>query len=190
MSKSRPSYQELEKRLAAADAIIEALKHHQVDAVLGESKIAFLLLQEVTEALRISEAGLRAMFGLGGVGMFQADGPAFRFTKVNPTFCEMTGYSAEELAAHTYIGLTHLQDRKEDMKALTKVLRANSDSWSIEKRCICKDGSVLPVVINGAVLRDESGRVNKIVAVVVGIPRRKAARAKPAGKRKRGRGQS
>lgn len=123
MSKSRPTYQELEKRLAAAESIIEALKHHEVDAVVGENKIAFLLLREVTEALQNSEAGFRAMFELSGVGMFQADAPAFRFTRVNRKFCEIVGYSAEELLTKTYIGLTYPQDRRRDMNALTPVLR-------------------------------------------------------------------
>ena len=105
MSKSKPTYQELEKRLAAAESIVKALKNHEVDAVVGEEKIAFLLLREVEEALRISDAGFRAMFELSGIGMIQADTPAFRFTRVNQKFCEIAGYSAEELLTKTYIGL-------------------------------------------------------------------------------------
>ena len=106
--------------MAAAEPVVEALKHHEVDAVVGENKIAFLLLREVTEALQNSEAGFRAMFELSGVGMFQADSPAFRFTRVNRKFCEITGYSAEELLTNTYIGLTHPQDRRRDMNGLTR----------------------------------------------------------------------
>src|SRR5579862_6698952 len=143
MKKIRPTYRELERRLAAVEPIVEALRHHEVDAIIGEKKIAFLLLREVTEALRNSEAGFRAMFALSGVGMFQADTPAFRFTRVNETFCEIMGYSAEELLTKTYIGLTQPQDRKRDMLGLTRVLRDKTDSWSIEKRCIRKDGSVI-----------------------------------------------
>ena len=44
MSKAKPTYQELEKRLAVAEPIVKALKNHEVDAVVGEEKIAFLLL--------------------------------------------------------------------------------------------------------------------------------------------------
>src|SRR5580693_2820643 len=121
MKRIKPTYKELEKRLAAAESIVDALKHHEVDAVVGEKKIAFLLLKEVTETLLDSEAGFRAMFELSGVGMFQADSPAFRFTRVNPTFCKMMGYSAEELLTKTYIGLTHSQDRLRDMTGLTRV---------------------------------------------------------------------
>ena len=175
MSKTKPTYQELEKRLAAAEPIVEALKNHEVDAVVGEEKIAFLLLREVEEALRISDAGFRAMFELSGVGMVQADTPAFRFTRVNQKFCEIAGYSAEELLTKTYIGLTHPQDRQRDMSELARVLRGKADSWSIEKRCVRKDGSVIWVGVNGAVLRDDTGRAVRIMAMISDLTASKQA---------------
>ena len=170
MSKSRPTYQELEKRLAASEPIVDALKNHEVDAVVGEEKIAFLLLREVREALVNSEAGFRAMFELSGVGMLQADSPAFRFTRVNQKFCDIAGYSAEELLTKTYIGLTHPQDRQRDMDALAQVLQARTNSWSIEKRCVRKNGSVISVRIDGAALRDVAGRVVRILAMISDLP--------------------
>ncbi len=170
MSKSRPTYQDLEKRLAAAEPIVDALKHHEVDAVVGAEKIAFLLLKEVREELVNSEAGFRAMFELSGVGMLQADSPAFRFTRVNQKFCDMAGYSAEELLTKTYIGLTHPEDRQRDMDALARVLQAKTNSWSIDKRCVRKDGSVVSVRANGAALRDVGGRVVRILAMISDLP--------------------
>jgi PAS domain S-box-containing protein len=175
MNKSKPTYQELEKRLAAAEPISEALKNHEVDAVVGEEKIAFLLLREVEEALRISDAGFRAMFELSGIGMVQADAPAFRFTRVNQKFCEIAGYSAEELLTKTYIGLTHPQDRQRDMSELTRMLRGKADSWSIEKRCVRKDGSVVWVGANGAILRDGTGRAVRLLAMISDITASKQA---------------
>ena len=166
MSKTKPTYQELEKRLAAAEPIIEALKNHEVDAVVGEEKITVLLLREVAETLRISDAGFLAMFELPGIGMVQADTPAFRFTRVNQKFCEIAGYSAEELLTKTYTGLTHPQDLRRDMSELTRILRGKADSWSIEKRCVHKDGSVVWVAVNGAVLRDDAGRAVRILAMI------------------------
>lgn len=166
MSKGKPTYQELEKRLAAVEPIVEALKRHELDAVVGEEKIAFLLLRGVEEALLNSEAGFRAMFELPGIGMIQADTSTFRFTGVNKKFCEMVGYSAKELLTKTYIGLTHPDDHRRDMKQLTRVLRGKTDSWFIEKRCLRKDGSVILVGVNGAVLRDDSGRAVRILAMV------------------------
>ncbi len=175
MSKSKPTYQELEKRLAAAESIVKVLRNHEVDAVVGEEKIAVLLLREVEETLQISDAGFRAMFELPGIGMVQADTPAFRFTRVNQKFCEIAGYSAEELLTKTYIGLTHPQDRRRDMSELTRVLRGKADSWSIEKRFVRKDRSVVWVGVNGAVLRDDAGRAIRILAMISDLTASKQA---------------
>lgn len=188
MNQAKPTYEELEARLAVAEPIVEALRHHEVDAVVGEEKIAFLLLRELGEALLNSEAGFRALFALPGIGVIQADTPAFRFTKVNQKFCEITGYSAEELLTRTYIGLTHPQDRRRDMNELTRVLRAKTDAWSIEKRCIRKDGDVIWVNVNGAALRDAAGRVVRIMAMISDITALKQAELedrKSAGKPKK-----
>ena len=181
MSKIKPTYQELEKRLAATEPIVKALKDHEVDAVVGEQTIAFLLLREVEEALRISDAGYRAMFGLSGVGMIQADAPGFRFTRVNRKFCEIVGYSAEELLSKTYVGLTHREDRQRDMTELARILRGKADSWSIEKHCVRKDGSLILVEVHGAVVRDDTGRAVRIMAMIGDLTASKQSEQEPAG---------
>ena len=178
MNKSKPTYQELETRLAAAESIVEALKKHEVDAVVGEEKITFLLLREVGQALLNSEAGFRAMFELSGIGMVQADTPDFRFTRINQKFCEIAGYCAEELLTKSYIDLTHPQDRRRDMRGLARVLRGKNDSWSIEKRCVRKDGSAIWVGVNGAVLRNDAGQAVRIMAMFSDITARKQAEQK------------
>ena len=166
MKKRKPTYEELEKRLAIAEPIVEALKNNEVDAVVGEGKVAFLLLQGVEEALLDSDAAFRALFDLGGIGMVQADTPSLRFTRVNQKFCEITGYSAEELLAKTYIGLTHPDDRQSGLNELARVFRGQTDSWSIEKRFVRKDGSPVRVVVHGGVVRDDTGKAVRIVAMI------------------------
>ena len=173
MSKAKPTYQQLEKRLAEIEPVIEALKNHEVDAVVGEGKIAFLLLKEVEEALVASEKEFRALFDLSGIGMAQAEAPDFHFTRVNPKLCAMTGHSAKELLTKTWIELTHPEDRPKDMKELTRVLRGKADWWSIEKRCVRKDGSIFWVHVNGAAMRDGAGRVVKIAAMIEDVTARK-----------------
>jgi PAS domain S-box-containing protein len=173
MSKTKPTYQQLEKRLAAAEPIIEALKRHEVDAFVSEWTGAFFLVQGGGGAFQNSDPELRAMFELSGVGMVQADTPALRFTRVNQKFCEISGYSAEELLTKTYLGLTHPQDRRRDMNGIARVLRGQTDSWSIEKRCVRKDGGVIWVSVNGSVLRDETGRAVRVMAMISDITARK-----------------
>lgn len=166
MNKSKPTYEELENRLAAAEPIVEALKHHEVDAIVGHEKIAILLVREVGEALVNSEAAFGAMFELPGIGMVQADAPAFRFTRVNQKFCEMAGYSAEELLTRTSVDLTDPRDHMRAIKAFAPVLRGKIDTWSVEKRYVRKDGIIIWVVVNGTVLRDDDGRVVRVLAMI------------------------
>jgi PAS domain S-box-containing protein len=169
MNPNLPTYLELEKRLAAAEPIIEALKHHEVDAVVGKEKIAVLLLREVGEELHNSDAGFRAMFELPGVGMVQADTPALRFTRVNQKFCEITGYSAAELLSKTYLEITLPQDRPHAMRELAQILRGQADSWSIEKRCLRKDGRIIWISVHGAAVRDAAGRTVRVMAMISDI---------------------
>lgn len=173
MRKTKPTYQQLEKRLAAAEPIIEALKRQEVDAVVGGEKIAFLLLRRVEEACLECNTEFSAMFDLDGIGMIQADAPAFRFTRVNAKFCEITGYSAEELLTKTFIGLTHPEDRKSALKEVARVIRGKTDSWSIEIRCVCKHGGVSWVRVRGSALRDHTGRAVRITAMIEDITARK-----------------
>ena len=173
MRQTRPTYEQLEERLAAVEPIIEALKRQEVDAVVGREKIGFLLLRKVEEAWLESNGEFDAMFDLGGIGMVQADGPAFRFTRVNPKFCEMTGYSEEELLTKTYIGLTHPQDRKEDLNAIAGVIRNKTDSWTIEKRCLHQDGRAIWVKVHGIALRDRAGPAIRILAMMEDVTARR-----------------
>ena len=175
MRKTKPTYQQLEKRLAAAEPVIEALKRQEVDAIVGEEKIAFLLLRKVEEAWLESNGEFSAMFDLDGIGMIQADPPAFHFTRVNPKFSEITGYSAEELLTKTYVGITHPQDLKRGLKELARVIRGKTDSWSIEKRCVRKDGRAVWVEVHGCALRDDAGRVLRIMAMIEDVTARKRA---------------
>ena len=178
MSKAKPTYRQLEKRLAEIEPVIVALKNHEVDAVVGEGKIAFMLLTEVEEALVASEKEFRALFDLSGIGMAQADAPDFRFTRVNPRVCAMTGYSAEELLTKTWLEPTHPEDRARDMKELTRVIRGKTDWWAMEKRCVRKDGSIVWVHVNGAALRDDAGRAVRIVAMIEDVTARKEVDAR------------
>ena len=51
MSREKPTYQELEARLAEAEAIIAVLRNQEVDAIVGEEHVALVRLKEVEEAL-------------------------------------------------------------------------------------------------------------------------------------------
>ena len=128
--------------------------------------------KRVEAALKASEEEFRSMFELAGVGKAQADPTTGQFTRVNMKFCEMTGYSGEELLAMTFRDITHPDDRERDESAVQRVLKGETNFWSIEKRYLRKDGAVLWVHVNGTLIKSKTGP-SRTIANVVDITERK-----------------
>ncbi len=129
-------------------------------------------LQE--EALRASEEEYRAIFELAGVGKAQSDPHTGRLVRVNAKFCEITGYSPEELLGMTFLEITHPDDRGQDLDRFRRMVRGEGD-YSVEKRYIRKDGRVAWVSVNATVVRDEGGRPVRTASTIQDITERKRA---------------
>jgi PAS domain S-box-containing protein len=106
------------------------------------------------------------------VGAIAEAEPTGRFTTVNDRFCEMTGYSREELMTLRMQDLTHEEDRPHSLKLLEE-LAAGGASYEIEKRYIRKDGSVIWVHKSASAIRDETGKVKSLIAVLIDITKSK-----------------
>lgn len=125
------------------------------------------------EALKVREEEFRSMFELAAVGNAQSDPKTNRFTRVNKKFCDMTGYTEEELLHMTYRDITYPEDRARDLAEIQKVVKGKAGMWSIEKRYVRKDGKIIWVSVNGAVIRLD-GRPHRLVANVVDVTERKS----------------
>jgi PAS domain S-box-containing protein len=126
-------------------------------------------------ALRLREEEYRAMFDLASVGKVQADPRTGRYIRVNRKFCDMTGYSADELVTKTIRDITHPDDRERDFEGLQRLARGEATEYSAEKRYMRKDGSVLWVQLDAVMLRDSQGAPLWAVGVIQDIAERKHA---------------
>ena len=137
------------------------------------------------EALRTSEADFRASFLSTAVGQVQADPATGRYLRVNPKFCEITGYSESELLGMSFRDLTHPLDRANDSVAHQRMVDGEVSELTREKRYLRKDGGTVWVNISASIIRDESGRPLRTLAVVRDITaRRKAEEAQAAAEAK------
>jgi PAS domain S-box-containing protein len=127
------------------------------------------------QALRASEAELRALFELAGVGQALADPATGRYLRVNPKLCEITGYSRDELLGMTFSQLTHPDDRERDLALLHALVRGEVGTEAIEKRYVRKDGAIVWVQVTVTLLRDAQGRPLHSAAVIQDITDRKRA---------------
>jgi PAS domain S-box-containing protein len=130
-------------------------------------------LEREKSALRSSESLLRKILDHASVGITFHD-LGGRFIRVNPRYCEITGYSADELSRMRSVDLIHPEDRSSSPWPSGAVADAAPDPGR-EVRYIRKDGSIVHVLVRWAIWRDE-GEPDYAVAVTEDITERRRLR--------------
>jgi len=95
--------------------------------------------------------------------------------RVNRKLCEITGYSAQELVALTFQGITHPDDLPHDLVQLEQLLTRKTTSYETEKRYLRKDGNVIWVSLNVSIVNGEDGNPVYGISVIQDISERKQA---------------
>jgi PAS domain S-box-containing protein len=131
-------------------------------------------LEEVVSALGESEERFRATFELAGVGIAHVslDG---RFVRLNRRLCDITGYTSEELKKLTFQEITYPEDLAADLEYVRQILAGEIDRYSMEKRYIHKDSSVIWVNLTVSLVPHELRGEEHFIAVVEDISTRKMA---------------
>ena len=132
-------------------------------------------LREAEEALRASEERFRATFEQAAVGMAHV-GLSGEWLRVNRKLCEIVGYEEGELLGLSFQDITHPDDLEADVSQVEALLRGEIETYSMEKRYLRKDGSVVWVELTVSIGRDggADGRPY-FISVVEDITERKRA---------------
>ncbi|MGF2035854.1 MAG: PAS domain S-box protein [Nostoc sp. CmiVER01] len=154
--------------------------YYPVNNAMGETVGIGIILADVTAAkqtevaLRESEERFRAMFNQAAVGitLVGLDG---RFLQVNPALCEITGYSHEELIQMNFQEITHPDDLGIDWENARQVLAKEISGYSLEKRYIRKDGSIVWVNLTSSAVWDANGQPKYALGIIEDISERLAA---------------
>jgi PAS domain S-box-containing protein len=141
-----------------------------------------IIFEDITDrknaetALKVSEEGYRAIFEHAAVGIAHV-GKDFRFLRMNQRFCDIYGYSREEIARLTFKDLTHPDDVKASIELVGRLLSGAIGSFTTEKRYIRKDGSIVWGSLTVSSIRGPDGRVQYCIPVIEDITARKQAEA-------------
>jgi len=125
-------------------------------------------------AMQASEANFRGFFNSVAVGAVQV-GKNGKFMRVNDRYCEITGYSREELLTMGPLDLDHPDDREADKDRVTKFVSGADPFYRAEKRYIRKDRRVTWVRVAANLLRDENPDSFHSAAIVEDISEHKLA---------------
>lgn len=140
------------------------------------AKQARTVYEDERRARAVSEARFATAFEETPTGMAIVDLHG-RFEVVNRKFCEITGYRSDELLSMTFPDITHPDDIQQDLAMVADLILDRRKSYSLEKRYLHKDGSIIWISLSVAIVRDSSGAPLHFLAGILDITSRKHSEA-------------
>ena len=131
--------------LKASEAELHRIKdllEHQVEVHMANLEKTIAELQENKQRLEDSEAQFRTTFEQTAMGCAHL-ATSGEWLRVNQKLCDIVGYSREELLTMTFQDITYPDDLAEDLAHVAKLLKGEIESYSFEKRYICKNQSII-----------------------------------------------
>ena len=128
--------------------------------------------EEVRLDLRASGERFGKAFAQAAIGVSLADTRG-HFLEVNEAFCNILGFTREELAGIDSYTITHPEDRARYAEFTRQMLAGEINDYIIEKRCVKKDGNVVWVRKSVSLSRDAEGEPSDIITLTEDITLRK-----------------
>jgi PAS domain S-box-containing protein len=147
---------------------------HELDLLdlYARQAAAFIERHRNDEALRESEERYKGIYQHAsmGIAIWDLDG---RMVSCNPAYCDMRGYSEDELRGLSFEAIVHPEDRERHACEVKKLISQQIPSFEIENRCLSKEGKVSWVHKHVSRLRDGAGRPANIITLATNVTERK-----------------
>ncbi|MBX3266765.1 MAG: PAS domain S-box protein [Acidobacteria bacterium] len=146
----------------------------------GEITGAVISFRDITEQkeaekkLRESEIRFRRIFdeAATGIAITTLEG---RFVDGNRAYCEMLGYTPEELKQLKFIDITHPEDREENIGLIEDLIEGKREALRYEKRYLHKNGKPVWVRISVSLHHNVGGEAIGLVGITEDITIQKQA---------------
>jgi PAS domain S-box-containing protein len=99
------------------------------------------------------------------------------FLKVNPTLCEMVGYSREEMLALDFQAITHPDDLNADLSLMADLCDGRISTYRMDKRYIRKDGSTIWIQLAVSRIDNPDGTLRYFISQIEDLTARREAEA-------------
>lgn len=132
------------------------------------------MVSKRTTELAESEKRFRATFEQAAVGIAHVSTEG-NFIRLNNKFCDIVGYTHEEMKTLTFQDITHPEDLDGDVAQVNLLLNGKKEVYTLEKRYFHKKGHIVWVNLTVSLVKDQSGDPLYFVAVVENISVRKKA---------------
>ncbi|MBI3806561.1 MAG: PAS domain S-box protein [Nitrospirae bacterium] len=165
---------------ARGDIVVHTRKVPLFDAA-GNAIHLLALCEDITEQrkaeefIRENEHKFRSIFEQAPVGIATIDSVTGRFKSVNTSYCRIIGYTGEEMLSHTFLDITHPDDRQADLDQMKRLLDGEIATFEMDKRLFRKNGDAIWVHLTCVPLWQRPSDPRVHLAIVQDITERKRA---------------
>src|SRR5579859_1100824 len=124
------------------------------------------------QAVQEGAEQFRATFEQAAIGVAHVSAD-FKWLRVNQKLCEILGYPREELLQCRFEDITHPDDMDIDRVHASRMLAGEISTYSIEKRNLRKDRSVIWINLTVSLVRQPSGEPGYFITFIEDITERK-----------------
>mgnify|MGYP000875205752 CR=1 FL=1 len=150
----------------------------EIKTMAQEMENMFNEIEEANRKIRENEALFRAFFNQAGVGVVQVVAESGELVLANQRYCEIVGYSVEELKNLRYADITHEDDVENQIMTTEKIINGEIEKYRHEKRYIHKNGNLVWADVTVTRLWETGEKPTYLLAVVQDITDRKKAEEK------------
>jgi len=143
--------------------------------------IVLAFVRDITDRKRadqecqLSEERFKRIFDEGPFGMC-LESPDHTIIAVNKVFCELLGYTEQELAGRNIADITCEEDREKSKELLRQLFANSIPVFRMEKRYVKKDGDILWTHTTISAVHEQDGNVLYGLAIIENLTEgRKAA---------------
>ena len=122
-------------------------------------------LKRAEDLMKQSEMKFKTIFYNAPIGTCIVN-PNGKLMELNDAFLQITGYNSKEIFDVPLLQLTHPDDREMDMKFVEKALKDEIDDYYLEKRYLCKDGSIAWVKMFVSPVRNANREILYFIVMV------------------------
>ena len=175
---------QIEKRYVRRDGetVWVSLSSTLVRDADGRPAYSVTIIEDISDRIRAREAAreaeerFRHAFDDAPIGMALV-GPDGRFLRVNRKLAQITGYEETDLLERTFQEITHPEDVDADVEQMEQVLRGETTAYSMEKRYLRGDGSIVWVKLSVSLIRSPDGAPLHFVSQVEDVSERRRQEA-------------
>jgi PAS domain S-box-containing protein len=135
--------------------------------------------REAEEALRESEETNRLTFEHAALGIAHV-APDGSWLRVNEKLCAIVGYTYEELTKMNFQEITHPDDLDSDLGQMDKVLAGEIEMYTLNKRYIRKDRTIIWIKLSVSLVRTASRAPRYFISIIEDITARLEAEQEAA----------